>query len=225
MGVLNRFVTVTEQGLEYEPDPRHIDLLARDLGIDMDSNSRATPGEKETYDVEKHNPDEQIEDIIQCIRAAKQTCIQVSFDDNIDVHDINALPAFKDALLHGPIGDPQPERIPEGCDKDTGLPHAQMQHIKNTISLRSIPGRNRSNILRHAVQEGSAWERPTTDILAAVSKRFRKKRIGVQKAKDIEKAKHAADLLSPEQATNFRAMAARANYLSLDRPDVSFATK
>ena len=31
--------------------------------------------------------------------------------------------------------------------------------------------------------------------------------------------------MSEEQATNFRALAARANYLALDRPDVAFAGK
>ena len=62
-------------------------------------------------------------------------------------------------------------------------------------------------------------------MILAVSMKYRKKRIGVKKAKIIERAKHATDALPPSKATDFRAMAARANYLALDRPDISFATK
>ena len=47
MRVLNRIVTVTDEGLEYEPDPRHIELLMRDRCFNDDTNSRATPGEKD----------------------------------------------------------------------------------------------------------------------------------------------------------------------------------
>ena len=36
---------------------------------------------------------------------------------------------------------------------------------------------------------------------------------------------NATDVLGPSEATDFRALAARANYLALDRPDIAFATK
>ena len=63
----------------------------------------------------------------------------------------------------------------------------------------------------------------TSNIIAALSKtkKWKKKRIGVKQAKHIEKAKRSNDLLSSDEATSFRAMAARANYLALDRPDVA----
>ena len=43
--------------------------------------------------------------------------------------------------------------------------------------------------------------------------------------KKLEMAENAADLLTPEQATTFRAVSARGNYLVQDRVDISFATK
>ena len=44
-------------------------------------------------------------------------------------------------------------------------------------------------------------------------------------AKAMERIKHADGMLDAEDSTTFRALAARANYLALDRPDISFATK
>ena len=74
------------------------------------------------------------------------------------------------------------------------------------------------------MREGAAWELSSTEILAAVSRKVRK-RIGQKKAKEIERSKKVFGALGPEEATRFRSMAARANYLALDRPDISFGTK
>ena len=45
--ILNRIVSITEQGLTYEADPRHCDLLLNSLGLDS-GNTSATPGIKPT---------------------------------------------------------------------------------------------------------------------------------------------------------------------------------
>ena len=58
-----------------------------------------------------------------------------------------------------------------------------------------------------------------------LTKRFKKKRIGVKAAKAAERMWASKDLLGPEEATEYRALAARANYIALDRPDVAYATK
>ena len=34
MRILNRYVRITERGLSYEADPRHVELLARSLGLE-----------------------------------------------------------------------------------------------------------------------------------------------------------------------------------------------
>ena len=43
--------------------------------------------------------------------------------------------------------------------------------------------------------------------------------------KKVEMAGNLDDLLVPEQATTYRALTARGNYLSQDRVDTSFCTK
>ena len=51
------------------------------------------------------------------------------------------------------------------------------------------------------------------------------KRMGAKKAKRLELDKNSEFTLSPADATTYRALAARCNYLSQDRPDISFASK
>ena len=50
-------------------------------------------------------------------------------------------------------------------------------------------------------------------------------RQGAKKAKAMERLQSAGPILDPEEATSFRALSARANYLAQDRPDIAFATK
>ena len=87
MRVLNRLITVTEDGLTYEPDPRHVELLARDLGLDLGGKSHVTPCQKQTYDENKHSPknDEHItlEDVISSIRLAKKGSLKISFSEDV----------------------------------------------------------------------------------------------------------------------------------------------
>ena len=51
------------------------------------------------------------------------------------------------------------------------------------------------------------------------------KRLGAKKAKKLELDQNAEFTLSQADATTYRALAARCNYLSQDRPDISFASK
>ena len=95
----------------------------------------------------------------------------------------------------------------------------------------------RVNVLRRAIEEGAAWEPSNAQLLdewenshlpvckLAVKKKFQKARVGVRQAKKFERLVGSGDVLSSEEQTLCRAIAARANYLSLDRPDIQFATK
>ena len=56
-------------------------------------------------------------------------------------------------------------------------------------------------------------------------KKFRPKRLGARAVKKHELLENVGGHLSEDQKTQFRALAARANYLALDRPDISFAAK
>ena len=50
-------------------------------------------------------------------------------------------------------------------------------------------------------------------------------RQGAKRVKSMERLASSGYELAPEEATMFRALAARANFLAQDRPDVAFATK
>ena len=52
-----------------------------------------------------------------------------------------------------------------------------------------------------------------------------KKRLGARAVKAHELLENTGDVLTELQATTYRALAARVNYLSLDRPDISYASK
>jgi hypothetical protein len=58
-----------------------------------------------------------------------------------------------------------------------------------------------------------------------VAKAKFQKRVGAKTAKKLELAENSAFELEPADATMYRALAARCNYLSQDRPDISFSSK
>lgn len=83
------------------------------------------------------------------------------------------------------------------------------------------------------MQDGAAWETSSAksycNVIAAVSsqkpKKFKPKRLGTNAVKAIEMFENVVDTLTDTQVTAYRALAASANYLALDRPDISYATK
>ena len=73
--------------------------------------------------------------------------------------------------------------------------------------------------------DGPAWGMSTAEMIMKVSKKvFKGKRIGAEAAKTLE-LESKGEVLSQSEATLFRALAARANYLAMDRPEVAYATK
>ena len=49
MRILNRVLRVDDQGLKWESDPRHVELLGRSLGLEQRRPS-GTPGKKPEHD-------------------------------------------------------------------------------------------------------------------------------------------------------------------------------
>ena len=47
--ILNRIVTLTKQGLQYEADPRHTELRVRSLGFEDKCGRADTPGVKKPF--------------------------------------------------------------------------------------------------------------------------------------------------------------------------------
>ena len=60
INMLNRIFRLTPEGLTYESDPRHVDLLASSMGLTI-GNAVSTPGTKEPnadYEAIKQNETE-----------------------------------------------------------------------------------------------------------------------------------------------------------------------
>ena len=90
---------------------------------------------------------------------------------------------------------------------------------------RTVDRSARSIILREVLINGPAWEMSTAEMIMKVSKKaFKAKRVGAKAAKALE-FDSKGEVLTASEATLFRALAARANYLAMDRPECAFATK
>ena len=98
----------------------------------------------------------------------------------------------------------------------------------HSIPMSSSPNTRRS-ILRHVLRDGPAWETPSVESLAKITKssknKFLKARLGAKAATNYEKLENAADVLDDETSTMFRALAARYLYLAMDRPECAFSAK
>ena len=111
------------------------------------------------------------------------------------------------------------------CSMDVANSQAYLD-IAFHISLSQHSQNIRRQKLRRFLREGSAWEISTAQIISSISrKKFKKKRVGTKTANAAERLINAPHVLGPEEATDFRALAARANYLALDRPDIAYTTK
>ena len=60
--------------------------------------------------------------------------------------------------------------------------------------------------------------------MKVTKKTFKQKRVGAKAAKALE-FESKGEVLNESEATLFRALAARANYLAMDRPECAYATK
>ena len=83
----------------------------------------------------------------------------------------------------------------------------------------------RARILHDVLVNGPAWEMSTAELILKISKKTVKaKRVGAKAAKAME-FESKGEVRTATEATLFRALAARANYLAMDRPECASATK
>ena len=222
MRVLNRIVRIDDNGLRYEADPRHVELLARSLNLEQ-CRHVVTPGVKEPYDEEAptisdDNLDDHVLDgSVNSIRTGSRT---VRFSDVVEFHDVpnqlgvyGSSPSTFDFNKYGRM-------VPRI--------HRSKEEYEESIAPNVSPNRRRS-ILDHVLRHGAAWEIPSVEILAKLTKASKKKylkpRMGTKAAKQYERLECAGDLLDEEASTMFRALAARYLYLSMDRPECAFSSK
>ena len=93
----------------------------------------------------------------------------------------------------------------------------------------------RAQVLYACLRDGANCEVHTLDLIAQLSakkpnkipRKFKKKRVGVKAAKRAEMLDkiQEGEVRVGDKATAFRALAARANCLALDRPDICFGAK
>ena len=223
--ILNRIVRILPRGISYEADPRHAELLVKSLGL-AESKSVLTPGVKKPYDEAESDTAgiaEDAEEYIASLQARKSPW-RVQFNDKPDVFEVRPYaelyhvhPKLLVASRHGKL-------IPMKAHGDpyTGRSKKVMEQRKVRLG---ITGRRRRDILEHVLENGAAWEVPIDQVLDRVFAVKKKSRLGSKAVKQAEKLESKGLELNAAEATNYRAMAARANYLSLDRPDLAFAAK
>ena len=179
MRVLNRIVRICPEGLLYESDPRHVELLAKALHLE-DCKPAPSPGSKPKV-VEDASEDDaaELQDIVAMLKHQRLSQRKVSFGH---VTVLSNVPTWyrtipRDHLLAGPIGSVSTIPLAAGCHPYTGQPSSEMLSLRARCS--SSPNM-RSQIMRKVLLEGSAWETQITDLLHAMvgKKKYKQKRIG-----------------------------------------------
>ena len=224
MRVLNRIVRVTDKGLLYEADPRHAEMLIKAFNLEG-ASSVVTPGVKvadDEIDPDKIDTDaaSEIHRIIAELRCDNKRASKVKFNANITCHDV---PAY--SQIYG--------RHPREFDFDKYGNQVAVDNGTADVFDEATPNVSpnaRRQIFEKVLRDGARWETPTTQFIAAVSKKqkknkFAKQRLGSKAAKQAERMECAGEDLDDEASTIYRALSARLLYLSMDRPEVAFAAK
>ena len=219
--LLNRIIRITSTGLLYEADPRHAELLAQSMGLD-NCKQVATPGVKKEFTDDIM--DLPISDDHVSVNSLDERMPQVKFNDDVETCSVPAYSTIYGCHPAKFVFQKDGSRLKLFASDDSycGLP-------KKIITLRRRQVRSnpieRQRIFREVLVNGPAWEMSTAEMILKVSKKtFKAKRVGAKAAKALE-FESKGEVLTASEATLFRALAARANYLAMDRPECSFATK
>ena len=144
MRVLNHVVRVVPSGLRYEPDPRHVDLLAKAFNFQIGkANSQCTPGVKprlEDVETEADSGENthDLDELIAAVRLSKKVAGKVSFAKPERLTEfVNDAPSYysipaKTWLLNGPLGSLSGFHVdPTQCCIDAGLPFQNIGCTEN----------------------------------------------------------------------------------------------
>ena len=228
--VLNKVVRIIDNGLVYEPGPRHAEPIARDFGLAMHSKYLVTPKAKPTCNEELHAPTDPSESIIDSMRRASKHCcpiVKKPLAVRVDGNDyVVGTPCYRRPhqlkhMMHEPIRASTLVSAPNGHDLFTSLAPSQPRDARSQLLSQS---NTRYLALNTTLKDGAAWNVQTPQLIHAVPK-VRNKRGGVKARQATERLKHVHGALGPEGATLFRAVPARANDLALDRLGIAVASK
>ena len=232
--ILNRIVRMLPNGIAYEADPRHAEMLMRSLGIE-EAKPVLTPGVKQFHETAGELTMEVAADSQQVIvagliteakpRKSHKSGFKTRFD--LDVHECPVTPystiygihpRFLVATRHGCF-----KQVSSSANPFTGKRPTIMEGRKSSLASS---GRLRSKILEHVLNEGAAWEVKSDEILSKVfGVKKKNSRLGAKAVKQAEKLESVGFELDGDEATKYRALAARANYLAMDRPELGYASK
>ena len=220
-------------GLSYEADPRHAELLGKSLGL-TECKTVSTPGVKSYVEDEAEDKFGVAEDADEAVVAAisKRTkpgmssnSIGVRFASEVEYYEVvpygeiyGQHPRCIVATRHGRF-----KTVSSDANPFTGKKQSVMSRrgvkFKQSHKLRSA-------ILQHVLDEGPAWETRTMDLLSMIYVVKKKaSRLGAKAVKRAEQLESVGHTLNATEATTFRALAARANYLAMDRPELAFSSK
>ena len=222
--LLNRIIRITEKGLLYEADPRHAELLAKSMGLEQ-SRSVATPGTKRPFSDEVMDLPISEDDATIATMDVDQREPRVKFSN--DTPEVMHVTPYSEIYKIHPskfVFSKEGARITLDLldDPSTGVATKEVRARRKKYAFRSG---KRSAILHKVLVDGPAWEPNTADVVMKVSKKgFKAKRVGSKAAKALE-FESKGEILTQSEATLFRALAARANYLAMDRPECAYATK
>ena len=264
--ILNRILRICPDGVEYEADPRHVELLTSSLGLSS-ANSVKTPGIKDPDprfiddkgpDVDSSHmeidegPDCKDEepnhprDFIQFLSSKmdRKTAFdrerKVTFCEDVDYYDV---PAYSEYYgihpRHLLACDGYWKNATPTADAFTG----KSPRIMNERRARRRMLHGRTNSINSLIAEGvplandehdesmGSWskDRDHSWMCATRTKPVKKppgkKRAGAREVKKLERIQYEGFELSPQDATTFRALSARGNFLSMDRTDISYSSK
>ena len=220
--MLNRIIRITPTGLLYEADPRHAELLAKSMGLD-NCKQMSTPGVKKAFTEDVM--DLPISDDSDRINSLDVRMTQVTFDEsNVEVHNVISYSKVYGCHPSGFVFD-RNGRMLKLDKQDDPYCGVSRREIMTRRSRKPRDTSARTRILRETLLNGPAWEMSTAELILAISKKtFKAKRVGAKAAKALE-FDSKGEVLTASEATLFRALAARANYLAMDRPECAFATK
>ena len=230
MRVLNRIVRVDASGLKYEADPRHVELLAQSLNL-QGCNPVATPGIKKPFEDSIMdvviNDDLVTTNLAPVIASATR---KVSFCETVTRHATKAysdrFPIHPRCFVFGKSG--QFIMLKSGEDPFTGETMEEMdrKRIEQALIYQNSEALARKRkVLRHVLINGNPLKESNGVLIAKVSKKCVKKRLGAKAVKAAERLSECGEYLDDKESTTYRQLAARANYLAMDRPDIGYATK
>ena len=187
--------------------------------------SVVTPGLKThdpDADLEKMDSDAdaaaEIHRIISSLKTKPRPASRVRFDPDVKEHDV---------IAYSHVYGQHPKTF--NFDQFGRMIKIEPNNDVYSAEALGLSPNSRRQILEKTLRDGAAWETPTVELIAKITKKktnkYAKQRLGSKAAKHAERMESGGEDLDEEAATLYRALSARILYLSMDRPEIAFAAK